>query len=348
MHKTLLLDFTQTELQQWVRDSGEPPYRARQLLDWLYKKYAIRVEELSNLPTAWRERLERLAELTPFTASSTQRSQDGTQKTLFQLHDGLSIESVRIVMKEHFTLCISTQAGCAVDCDFCLTGKQGFTRNLTSGEILGQILAAQRGLNAGERISNIVLMGMGEPLLNYANTVKAIRMMLAEEGLNFSNRKITLSTAGIIPGIQRLGQEDFSINLAISLNAPTDEIRSRIMPINQTYSLGALLDACRAFPLSERRRITFEYILLDGINDAPDHARALARILRGIRCKLNLIPYNASPDSPYLPSSETRTLTFQSILSQHDYSVFIRASKGRDISAACGQLRGSRQPDVSR
>ncbi len=347
MHKPLLLDFTQTELQQWIRDSGDPDYRARQLLDWLYKKHAVCFEELSNLPKTWRERLMQSVELTPFTASSTQRSQDGTRKTLFQLHDGLSIESVRIAMKEHFTLCISTQAGCAVNCDFCLTGKQGFTRNLTPGEILGQILAAQRELSVGERISNIVLMGMGEPLLNYSSTVKAIRMMLAEEGLNFSNRKITLSTAGIIPGIQRLGQENFTINLAISLNAPTDEIRSRIMPINHTYPLGQLLDACREFPLSERRRITFEYILLDGINDAPDHARTLAKILRGIRCKINLIPYNASPDSPYSPSSEARMLTFQGILSRHDYSAFIRASKGRDISAACGQLRGQCRAGVS-
>jgi 23S rRNA (adenine2503-C2)-methyltransferase len=343
MDKTLLLDFDNTELQEWVRTSGEPPYRARQLLDWLYKKYAVSVEELSNLPMDWREQLAQSVELTPFTASSFQRSQDGTQKYLFQLHDGESIESVRIPMKEHYTLCISTQAGCAVNCDFCLPGERGFTRNLTSGEILGQILHVQRELSSGARISNIVLMGMGEPLLNYQHTVKAIRMMLAEEGLNFSNRKITLSTAGIIPGIRQLGRENFTINLAVSLNAPTDDIRSRLMPINRTYPIARLLNACRAYPLPERRRITFEYILLHNINDATEHAKILTNILQGIRCKINLIPYNSTPDSPYRPSSEERILAFQEILSQHGYSAFIRASKGRDISAACGQLRGHRQ-----
>jgi 23S rRNA (adenine2503-C2)-methyltransferase len=343
MNKTLLLDFDSIELQEWVRASGEPTYRARQLLDWLYKKHAVSVEELSNLPLNWRERLARSVELTPFAASSSQQAQDGTKKYLFQLHDGESIESVRIPMKEHYTLCISTQVGCAVNCDFCLTGQQGFTRNLTSGEILGQILHVQRELSSDDRISNIVLMGMGEPLLNYQHTVKAIRMMLAEEGLNFSNRKITLSTAGIIPGIQQLGREEFTINLAISLNAPTDDIRSRLMPINRTYPLAKLLDACRAYPLPERRRITFEYILLYDINDAPEHAKILTKILQGIRCKINLIPYNATSDNPYRSSPEKRILAFQEILSQHGYSAFIRASKGRDISAACGQLRGHRQ-----
>lgn len=347
MDKTLLLDFDRTELQEWVRASGEPVYRARQLLDWLYKKQAVSVAELSNLPRNWREQLAaQSVELTPFAASSFQHSQDGTRKYLFQLHGDASIESVRIPMKEHYTLCISTQVGCAVNCGFCLTGQQGFTRNLRSGEILGQILHVQRELASEERISNVVLMGMGEPLLNYQHTVKAIRMMLDEDGLNFSNRKITLSTAGIIPGIQRLGREDFTINLAISLNAPTDDIRSRLMPINRLYPLSQLLDACRAYPLPERRRITFEYILLDDINDAPEHAKILTNILQGIQCKINLIPYNATSNNPYRASSEARILAFQEILTQHGYSAFIRASKGGDISAACGQLRGNRQAGV--
>ncbi len=347
MEKILLLDSNLSELQLFVQSFGEPAYRARQLMEWLYTKRAISFEESTNLPQHWRTALKKRAWLTPFRSHTVQESADGTRKYLFQLHDGERIESVRISMKEHFTLCVSTQAGCAVNCDFCLTGKQGFTRNLTSGEILGQILAVQRDLAQEERISNIVLMGMGEPLLNYQHVTKAIRMMLAAEGLNFSNRKITLSTAGIIPGIQRLGQEDFTINLAISLNAPTDEIRSRIMPVNQTYPLGQLLEACRAFPLPERRRITFGYILLNGINDEPDHARTLAKILRGLRCKINLIPYNATPDNLYQASSEARILTFQSILTQQGYSAFIRASKGDDISAACGQLRGQVLEGVS-
>jgi 23S rRNA (adenine2503-C2)-methyltransferase len=218
---------------------------------------------------------------------------------------------------------------------------------LSSGEILGQILAVQRELSTEERISNIVLMGMGEPLLNYDHTVQAIRMMLAEEGLNFSNRKITLSTAGIVPGIRRLGHEDFTINLAVSLNAPNDGLRSQLMPVNTTYPLHQLLHACRSYPLPERRRITFEYILFENLNDTPDHAVRLTNILRGIRCKINLIPFNATEEISYSPSAEDRILEFQNILLRHDYSAFIRASKGADISAACGQLRGQRRQSQS-
>ena len=214
------------------------------------------------------------------------------------------------------------------------------TRNLRPGEILGQVLAVRRDLAGASRISNIVFMGMGEPLRNYAHTVKAIRMLLAAEGLHFSNRKITLSTAGVIPGIVQLGQEDFTINLAISLNAPTDELRSQLMPINRTYPLAQLLQACRAYPLPERRRITFEYVLLDHVNDAPEHAAALAKMLRGIPSKINLIPLNMTSGAAYAPPPENRMLAFQQILLQHDYATFIRASKGADISAACGQLSG--------
>ncbi len=243
-------------------------------------------------------------------------------------------------MAEHFTLCISTQVGCALQCAFCLTGKQGVSRNLSSGEILGQILAVQRENLSDTRISNIVLMGMGEPLLNYKQTVKALRMMLSEDGLNFSNRKITLSTAGIVPGIIKLGQEDFTINLAVSLNAPADKLRSELMPINNTYPLHQILQACRAYPLPERRRITFEYILLDKINDSPDHARALAGLLRAIRCKINLIPFNQTSETPFVPSSEEAILMFQNMLTDQGYSAFIRDSKGSDILAACGQLCG--------
>lgn len=340
MTKILLLDKDVTELQEFVKATGQPVYRAQQLLDWLYRKHAAAYEELTNLPKAWREQLQQMTELSPFRSHSVQVSADHTRKYLFELHDGQHIESVCIPMKEHFTLCISTQVGCALRCAFCLTGKQGFTRNLTAGEIVGQILTVQRDHAEDLRISNIVLMGMGEPLLNYDNTVKAIRLMLAEEGLNFSNRKITLSTAGVVPGIFKLGQEEFTINLAISLNAPTEELRSQLMPINQTYPLAQLLHACRNYPLPERRRITFEYIMLDRINDDPLQAQTLAALLRGIRCKINLIPLNPNTATPLRPACEERIQTFQNILITHGYSVFIRASKGADISAACGQLRG--------
>ncbi len=340
MKKVLLLDFTVKEMQEFVSDSGQPAYRARQLLDWLYKKRAASWEELSNLPKHWRSRLEETAYLKPFKSVSIQISTDQTRKYLFELHDGEYVESVCIPMKEHFTLCISTQVGCALQCAFCVTGSQGFTRNLTSGEILGQILAVQQDHESDGRISNIVLMGMGEPLLNYEQTVKAVRMMLAEEGLNLSNRRITLSTAGIVPGMKQLGQEDFTINLAVSLNVPSDEIRSQIMPVNKKYPLSELLQACREYPLPERRRITFEYILIKDVNDAPEHAKTLGKILHGIRCKINLIPLNPAVESAFTPSPEDRILSFQNILIEQGYSTFIRASKGADIAAACGQLRG--------
>ncbi len=341
MAKVLLLDNTLEEMLDFAEAAGHPAYRARQVFDWIYKKRAASFEELTNLPKTWRKALHNACVLSPFESSSDQVSFDGTRKYLFKLYDGDHIESVCIPMKEHFTLCISTQVGCPLQCAFCVTGTQRFSRNLTSGEILGQILTIQRENASDTRISNIVLMGMGEPLLNYEQTVKAIRMMLAEEGLNFSNRKITLSTAGIVPGIIKLGQEDFTINLAVSLNAVTDELRSQLMPINRTCPLAQLLQACRAYPLPERRRITFEYILLAAINDSPEHAQTLARLLQGIRCKINLIPLNPNSIAPFTPPSEETIQVFRNILLQHGYSAFIRVSKGADISAACGQLRGS-------
>jgi 23S rRNA (adenine2503-C2)-methyltransferase len=344
MRKVLLIGKNLQELHEFVKSSGQPAYRVQQLLEWIYMRRAQSFEEMSNLPKSWRIWLEEHALATPFHSYAVQKSSDGTQKYLFELHDGRYIESVRIPMKEHFTLCISSQVGCALECAFCLTGKQGFIRQLEAGEILGQILAVQRELAETEsRISNIVFMGMGEPLLNYEETAKAIRIMLSEEGLNLSNRKITLSTAGVVPGMQRLGQEEFQINLAISLNAPNDEIRSTLMPINTRYPLEQLLRACREYPLPERRRITFEYILLDQVNDALEHADRVAQILRGIRCKINLIPFNATPGAAFNASTEANVLAFQERLLHHGYSTFIRASKGADISAACGQLSGQRQ-----
>jgi 23S rRNA (adenine2503-C2)-methyltransferase len=345
MSKDLLLDKDVAEMSEFVCASGEPPYRVQQLLNWIYQKNALSFEDLTNVPKKWRTVLQDSVYLSPFRSFTVQPSADATRKYLFELHDGAYIESVCIPMKEHFTLCISTQVGCALQCGFCLTGKQGFSRNLSCGEMLGQILAARRDLPSNDRISNIVLMGMGEPLLNYEQTVKAIRMMVSEEGLNFSNRKITLSTAGIIPGIIKLGQEEFTINLAVSLNAPTDDLRSELMPINTTYPLHQLLQACRSYPLPARRRITFEYILLNRMNDSPDQAITLANLLHGIRCKINLIPLNPTTGIPYRPSPEENILAFQNILLHHGYSTFIRVSKGGDISAACGQL-SSRQSAV--
>ena len=343
MQKDLLLNDTAAEIQDFVEASGQPRYRAKQLLEWIYRGKAVSFDDMTNLPKTWREELERKADVNPFSSYSVQVSTDQTRKYLFTLRDGLAIESVCIPMKEHFTLCISTQVGCALECAFCLTGKQGIIRNLQAGEILGQILAVQRDISSETRISNIVLMGMGEPLLNYDQTIKAIRMMLAEEGLHFSNRKITLSTAGIVPGMHKLGKEDFVINLAVSLNAPTDDLRSQLMPVNKTYPLQQLLQACREYPLPERRRITFEYILLDRINDTPEHANTLAKILQGIRCKINLIPLNPTSETPYRPSSKETVLAFPgNSFATRLFGILTRKQRGRYF---CGPADNSAEKD---
>jgi 23S rRNA (adenine2503-C2)-methyltransferase len=268
-----------------------------------------------------------------------QFSRDGTQKFLWRLEDGQGIESVIIPEGDHFTLCVSTQVGCAQGCRFCLTARRGFSRNLSVSEIVNQILTV-RGLLTGEQpLTNLVFMGMGEPLANYANLVQALRIIQASWGLNFSYRRVTVSTIGLAPLIPRLGRE-VQVNLTISLNAGDDNTRNLIMPINRKYPLAAVLNACRDFPLPRHRRLTFAYVLLDGVNDAPSQARQLARLLRGFRAKINLIPFNPDPMLPFAPPPPERVLMFQDILRQANYPVFIRESRGADIAAACGQLIG--------
>ena len=258
-------------------------------------------------------------------------------KFLFQLEDGLFIESVLIPERDHLTICISSQAGCAMGCRFCLTAKQGFKRNLTSTEIIDQVVLAKRFISNPEQITNIVLMGMGEPLANYDNVIKAIHNMAANDGLDFSHRKITLSTCGLVPQIRELGKEA-PINLAVSLNAADDQTRDVLMPINRKYPLEILLSTCKTFPLPHRKMITFEYILIKDINDRVEDAFRLAKLMTGIRAKINLIPLNQCTGIDlYTPSLE-RILRFQEILSNKNYTAIIRKSKGQDISAACGQL----------
>jgi len=336
--KESLLNLEESVLREAVRSAGEPEYRAAQILDWVYQKKVADFAEMTNLPVALREFLGTHYEIDPLKLADYQTSVDGTVKFLFDLSDHKKIESVLIPMDSNLTLCISTQVGCPLDCKFCLTGVMGYTRNLTVGEIVGQVLFVQRWLQPSHRISNVVFMGMGEPLANYQNTVKAIRVLLSEKGLHLSNRKITVSTAGIVPGIQKLGREDFIVNLAVSLHAPYEDLRTQLMPINKKYPLEMVLNACREYPLPKRRRITFEYVLLKGVNDRPIHAKELAKILQGFRCKINLLPFNEAEALPYERPSEADVLQFQKILIHHGYSAFIRTSRGRDILAACGQL----------
>jgi 23S rRNA (adenine2503-C2)-methyltransferase len=256
-----------------------------------------------------------------------------------RLGDGEEIESVLIPDEDRLTACISTQAGCPLACRFCLTGLMGMRRNLTTAEIVGEILTLQDSLASGERISNIVLMGMGEPLLNFPAVERALRILCDEHGANFSPRRVTLSTAGHVPGIQKLAASDLAVNLAVSLSATTDAVRDQLMPINRRWPIAELLKACRAYPLPNRRRLTFEYVMLDGVNDTTEDATRLVRLLRGIRCKINLIPFNATPDLPDRPSPRDRIEAFQQILCDAHLTATIRESRGRDIAAACGMLR---------
>jgi len=327
------------ETEEWCASMGLPPYRGRQIRQWVFKKLSASFDEMTSLSRDLRESLKSEARLDLIRPSEKQDSEDGTQKTLFLLEDGLGIESVLIPEKDHLTLCISSQAGCAMGCGFCVTGKGGIKRNLAAGEIVDQVIQVRRTLKVPGELTNIVFMGMGEPLANYDNVLKAVSNIVADDGLNFSTRKVTLSTCGLAPMIRRLGREA-TVNLAVSLNAADDRTRSRLMPVNRKHPLAELLSACRDFPLPNRRMITFEYILIREVNDSPEDARKLVRLLKGIRAKINLIPLNPHPAVPFAPSTPERILAFQEILVRSHMTAIIRKSKGRDIAAACGQLGG--------
>jgi 23S rRNA (adenine2503-C2)-methyltransferase len=335
-----LREFTLPELEQLLVDWGHPPYRARQVLKWVYKGVGD-FESMTDISRAFRQELARQARLGEIRIAQELVSQDGSRKFLLALEDGQRVESVLIPEEGHYTLCLSTQVGCAMGCRFCATARGGLRRHLTAGEMVNQILAVRRQAPGDLPITNLVFMGMGEPLANFGALIRALTIISAPWGLNFSSRRLTVSTAGLAPLIPRLGQEARA-NLTVSLNAPDDETRSRLMPINRRYPLEILLKACREFPLPRHRRITFAYVLLKDVNDRPYQARRLARLLRGFRAKINLIPFNAYGDLPFEPPPENRVLEFQEILRQANYTVLIRESRGRDIQAACGQLAGQR------
>lgn len=332
-----LRDLTLPELAEWIGDFGEPSYRARQIFRWLWRDRTPGFGDMTDLPRTCRETLAERARLNPISVLRVSSSRDGTQKLLLRLSDGEVIEAVLIPEARRLTACISSQVGCAMGCRFCLTATMGLHRNLRPSEIAGQVLVLASTVPETP-ISHIVLMGMGEPLANYGATEKALQILTAKAGLGFSPRRITVSTVGLVPGIRRLARSGLDVNLAVSLSATTDDLRNRLIPINVRYPLGELLQACREFPLSARRRITFEYVLMADVNDSLEDAHRLVRLLSGLRCKVNLIPLNEAPSLPFHRPSRSRTEAFQKILERAGYIATIRESRGQDISAACGML----------
>lgn len=333
-----LKEFTLEELEQLMAAWGQPGYRARQVAKWLYKGVTD-FQEMTDIARSFREELASRAYLSRLRLAGRQEATDGVRKLLLELEDGNRIEAVLIPEGNHATLCLSSQVGCAQGCAFCLTAQRGFVRNLTAAEMVNQVLTARALLPPDLPLTNLVFMGMGEPLANFAALVQALKIITAPWGLNFSPRRITVSTVGLAPLIPRLGQE-VKFNLTISLNAAEDDLRSRLMPVNRRYPLETLLQACRDFPLPRHRRLTFAYVLLKDVNDAPAQARQLARLLRGLRVKINLIPFNPHARLPFAPPAESRILEFQEILREKNFAVFIRESRGQEIAAACGHLVG--------
>jgi 23S rRNA (adenine2503-C2)-methyltransferase len=348
-----LLSMTLEQLKAFVAEQlGERPFRAAQIYTWLHQRGATSFEEMTDLSKALRAKLSERARLVPVVKDLEQRSVDGTIKYRFRTHDGRLIESVYMPSEDRRTLCVSTQVGCAMACTFCMTGTLGLKRNLTPGEIVSQVHAVNREVRREEGhetyrpLTNLVFMGMGEPLHNFENLKKALEILQSQEGPNFSHRHITVSTVGLVPMIERLGQET-DVKLAISLNASTDEQRSAMMPVNRKWNIAALLEACRSFPMRQGRRITFEYVLLQGVNDADADAHRLVELLKDIPAKVNLIPYNENPGLGFKSVGETRAEAFREILAAGHVAAFIRKNRGRDIAAACGQLANREGPEAT-
>lgn len=326
------------DLEQALDALGHARFHARQVFQWIQKRGVVDFAEMTDLGRELRTELSRAFRIGTPDLVAREQSADGTIKFLFRLEDGRFIESVFIPDTPANTFCVSTQVGCAMGCGFCLTGKMGIVRNLTAGEISGQVRVLARELGMLQTRFNIVLMGMGEPLHNYDETMKALRILADEHGLGVSSRRVTLSTVGVLPALERLATEPLMPNLAISLHATTEEQRDLLVPINRKYSLKELLDACRRFPIKRRARITFEYVMLKDVNDADEDARRLVRLLKGIQAKVNLLPLNEAPGIPYERPSDARVNRFAKILADRGVVVSVRKSRGRDIRAACGQL----------
>lgn len=344
-----LLYYTQAELSEFI----QPKFRTKQIYEWIYKKNARSFDEMSNLPKDIRERLKNEFYIEPLEMIKNEISSDGSIKYLFKLKDGKTIESVLLPMKEEivdkngktqkharYTICVSSQVGCKMGCSFCLTAKGGFIRNLSAGEIVGQILWIKRENNIPyERRVNIVYMGMGEPLDNLDNVSKAINILKDNDGLAIGARRQTISTSGLATQIKKLGEMDLGVLLAISLHAVTDELREKLMPVNKAYNIASVMDAVRQFPIDMRKRVMFEYLIMDKINDNLSDAKALVKLLHGIKAKVNLILFNPHEGSPYQRPSQENVEKFRDYLQSRGITCTIRQSKGLDISAACGQLK---------
>ena len=339
-----LLGLNREALTQFLEELGEKPFRARQLMKWIHQFGESDFNQMTDIAKSFREKLASIATVQVPRLLSEQVSQDGTRKWLLELSPGNAIETVFIPEDERGTLCISSQVGCALACTFCSTGRQGFNRNLTIAEIIGQVWWANRALGheaKGERvISNVVLMGMGEPLLNYDAVVNALDILLDDHGYGLSRRRVTVSTSGVLPALDRL-RERAPVALAVSLHAPTDALRDRLVPINQKYPLKELMAACnRYLEVAPRDFVTFEYVMLEGVNDSEAQARQLIECVNGVSCKFNLIPFNQFPDSGYRTSRPESVRRFRDILMQAGFVVTVRKTRGEDIDAACGQLAG--------
>lgn len=335
MNKVDLKNLDLEKLENFIAGQGKERFRARQIFKWLYQKGAVSFEEMSNLSKEFRRELAGCAFISDLVPEVVEVSQDGTRKFLFLLGDGNTIESVLIPEEDRNTLCISSQVGCAMACKFCLTGSFKLIRNLSTAEIVNQICAVKREID----VKNIVLMGMGEPLANLESVIRALKIITCDDGLQFSTRRVTVSTAGLVPEMDILGKA-VTVNLAVSINATTDEQRDRLMPINRRYPLKELLAACKSFPLPSRRMITFEYVMIKEVNDSLDDAKRLVKLISGIPCKVNLIPFNEHEGCTYKkPDQEAIDLFHKYLLGKH-FTVITRSSRGTDISAACGQLKG--------
>ena len=339
-----LLDFDAAGLTAYFAGLGEKPFRARQVLRWMHRFGQSDFDAMTDIAKSLREKLRQVAAVIPPAMVSDKLSDDGTRKFLFDVGGGNAVETVFIPEDDRGTLCVSTQAGCALDCSFCSTGKQGFNRNLTVAEIIGQLWQANRALGAdpnGERIiSNVVLMGMGEPLANFENVVTALRLMLDDNAYGLSRRRVTVSTSGLVPVMDRL-RDECPVALAVSLHAPNDALRDELVPINRKYPLRDLMAACQRYlEKAPRDFVTFEYVMLDGVNDSDAHARQLLALTSNVPCKFNLIPFNPFPASPYRRSPSQRIRAFAEILMNAGIVTTTRKTRGEDIDAACGQLAG--------
>ena len=349
---TNLLDFDVQQLTAWFAEQGEKPFRAKQVLRWIYRAGESDFDAMSDLAISLREKLKQIACVKAPSVMREEVASDGTRKWLLDVGTGNAVETVYIPEEGRGTLCVSTQAGCALDCAFCSTGKQGFNRNLSTAEIIGQVWWANHELGKNNDgnwpVTNVVLMGMGEPLLNFDSTVSALHLMLDDNAYGLSRRRVTVSTSGVVPAMDRL-REECPVALAISLHAPTDELRNVLVPINQKYPLKELMAACRRYlEKAPREFVTFEYVMLAGVNDSVQHARELISLVRDVPCKFNLIPFNPFPQAPYQRSDMQAVLRFRDVLMQADIVTTIRKVRGDDIAAACGQLAGQVQDKTKR